>query len=131
MYNKIIFSFVILFFTISLLLACDKDNVNKEFGQYAVSVTYSGNSFLRLHFVIDGKECGSLVPTPNVAPSYVEDCSSLKKPDNLTNVFVLEEVPVGEHTLEIRSDEGNVVEMLAFEMLDKECVFQDLNIAFN
>lgn len=129
--NKINTPLILFFLSISLLFACDKENVNKEFGQYAVAITYSGNSFLRLYFVIDGKECGSFVPAPDVVPSYAEDCSSLKDPDNLTNVFVLKEVPVGEHTLEIRTAGGNVVKTLEFQMLNKECVFQDLDIEFN
>lgn len=107
---------------------CDKENVNREFGQYAVAVSYLGDDFLRLRFIIDGKECGNFVPVPKVNPSYVEDCSALRKPDNLTNVFVLKKIPIGRHELEIKTENGALVKKLEFEMINKECVFQNLEI---
>ena len=79
-------------------------------------------------FVIDGKECGTFVPAPNVPPSYVEDCSTLNKPDQLTNIFILKEISPGEHTVEIKTAEDELLKTLDFQMVDKECVFQELSI---
>lgn len=121
-------SLFVCLFSIFFFLGCDKENINKEFGQYAVAISYTGNDFLQLRFVIDGKECGQFVPVPNVNPSYVEDCSVLSKPSNLTNVFVLKKIPVGKHELQIKTESGALVEKLQFEMINKECVFQNLAI---
>lgn len=122
--------FLILVSVLSFL-SCDKGNINKEFGQYAVAVTYSGNEFLQLHFVIDGEECGMFTPEPKVNPTYVKDCRDLKAPDNLTNVFVLKKIPAGGHVIEIKNSNGILLKTLAFEMINKECVFQDVNLASN
>jgi hypothetical protein len=65
---------------------------------------------------------------PNINPSYVEDCSVLRKPNNLTNVFVLKKIPVGKHDVEIRTESGTLIKKLQFEMINKECVFQNLEI---
>lgn len=131
MRNRTTFFLVLYFLLVPLFFACKKENVNKEFGQYAVAVTYSGYSPLELHFVIDGKECGSLIPAPNVNPSYLNDCGVLTNPNELTNVFVLKGISPGDHAIDIKTSEGEVVKKLTFKMLDKECVFQDLDIAFN
>ncbi|MGV3545771.1 MAG: hypothetical protein ACO1N4_01830 [Pedobacter sp.] len=128
MKKKINASLFLSLFSVLLFGSCDKENINKEFGQYAVAVSYLGNDFLQLHFLIDGKECGQFVPVPNINPSYVEDCSVLRKPDNLTNVFVLKKIPVGKHDVEIRTESGTLIKKLQFEMINKECVFQNLEI---
>ncbi len=116
---------------VALLFSCDKGNLNKEFGQYAVAINYNGDDFIELHFLIDGKGCGKLAPVPKVNPSYVEDCKMLGKPDQLTNIFVLKEITVGKHSLEIKTNAGVVIKTLEFEMLDRECVFQETNIVFD
>ena len=131
MSKKINASLSLFLLAICLLFSCDKDNVNKKFGQYAVAVSYNGNDFLELHLVIDGKECGKFTPVPNVNPSYLQDCSELKKPDNLTNVFVLKQITPGGHTLEMKTADGKLVKTLAFQMQQKECVFQEINIELN
>lgn len=129
--NKNFAFFYVILLMVSLLFSCDRGNLNKEFGQYAVAINYNGDDFVELHFSIDGKGCGKLVPVPKVNPSYVEDCKMLGEPDQLTNIFVLQEIPVGKHLLEIKTDGGSVIKVLEFEMLDRECVFQEADIAFD
>lgn len=129
MLNKTIVFLILAF--VFLFLSCDEENINKEFGQYAVAVTYSGNEFLQLHFVIDGEECGMFTPEPKVNPTYVRDCKDLKVPDNLTNVFVLKKIPAGGHIIEIKDSDGILLKTLSFEMINKECVFQNINLASN
>lgn len=131
MNNQTNIFFCLAFLIILSFFSCDEENINKEFGQYAVAVTYGGNELLELHFVIDGKECGMLVPESNVNPTYVKDCSALKAPDNLTNVFVLKEIPIGAHVIEIKNSNDILLKTLTFEMIDKECVFQKVNLASN
>lgn len=117
--------------SISLFSACDKENINKDLGQYAIAVTYNGTDSLELQFVIDGEVLGSFSPVPNVNPSYVGDCKDLKKPEELINVFVFKKIPIGLHQLEIKDKAGDLFKKLNFEMTDKECVFQEVSFSFN
>lgn len=122
-------SFLILF-TISLILSCDKEALDKEFGKYSIAVSYNGSESLELHFVMDGAEIGKFVPISGANPSYVADCKSLADPDQLINIVVFDKVTKGQHKLEIKTSDGNLVKTLAFEMLNGECVFQDTSISF-
>ena len=131
MTKKVNVSLFLLFFAIFLFFSCDKENINKKLGQYAVSVNYTGREFLELQFEINGKACGNFAIVPAVNPSYIQDCSDLKKPDQLTNVFVLKDVVVGAHTLEIKTVSGRLLKKLDFQMVNKECIFQEVNIAIN
>lgn len=115
-----------------LISSCKKaDDPDKDLGQYSVAISYSGSSDLALEFFINGHKCGTILPTPNVNPTYVDDCNSLDHPSKLTNVFVLKKIPVGKHKLEVKNTAGNLVKVLEFEMLNKECIFQELAITFN
>lgn len=128
MCQKINASVFLLFITIFLLSACDKDNLNKKLGQYAVSIKYKGDTAIPLHFFIDGKESGTVQVINTDRPSSVNDCKDLKKPENLVNVFVIKNVTVGKHQIEIKTDKGTLLENLEFNMFDKECVFQMIEI---
>ena len=123
--NASIFTLLIALF---LLPSCDKDNFNKKLGQYAIGLKYKGDSALNLRFFTDGKEIGTLQVVTTGRPSPVNDCKDLKKPENLVNVFVIKDVAVGKHQLEIRTDSGVLLETLEFNMFDKECVFQEIEI---
>lgn len=131
MSNKLNASLLIFGIAISMLFACDKENINKKYGQYSLAISYSGKELLELHFMMDGNDCGTLAPISGALPTRVQDCSTLKKPENLTNVFVLKEITPGAHTLEIKTADGNLVKKLEFQMVNKECVFQDINIPLN
>jgi len=128
MTKKINASIFLLFIIVLLLPSCDKDNFNKKLGKYAIAVKYKGHEALKLQFFIDGKESGKLQLVTTSRPSPVNDCKDLRKPGELINVFVAKDVPVGKHQLEIRTEEGILLETLDFLMYDKECVFQEVNI---
>jgi|GEM_PF-2864030 len=126
--NTSIFSLLIALFFLS---SCDKDNFNKKLGQYAVGLKYKGDANLKLHFLIDGKEIGTLKLVTTGRPSPVIDCKDLRKPENLINVFVIKDVAVGKHQLEIKTEAGILLETLEFNMFDKECVFQEIEVPLN
>lgn len=129
MMTKINVSLLSALFVLFLFFSCDKENINKEFGQYALAVNYRGDEFKKLQFFIDRKEVGALMPVPNVNASHVQDCSSLKKSKDLVNVFVERKVLTGKHVLEIKTEGGTLLKTLNFEMLNKECVFQKIDIS--
>ncbi len=128
MFKKINASIFLLLIALFLLSSCDKDNFNKKLGQYAIVLKYKGDATLNLQFFIDGKESGTIQVVNTGRPSPVNDCKDLKKPENLINVFVIKEVTVGKHQLEIKTDSGILLETLEFNMFDKECVFQEIEI---
>lgn len=128
MFKKINASIFTLLIALFLLPSCDKDNFNKKLGQYAIGLKYKGDAALNLRFSIDGKESGTLQAVTTVRPSPVNDCKDLKKPEHLVNVFVIKDVAVGKHQLEIRTESGILLETLEFNMSDKECVFQEIEI---
>ncbi|MGE6219076.1 hypothetical protein ACQKCH_04560 [Nubsella zeaxanthinifaciens] len=130
MLNKIKFILSLLFVFISLL-SCDKANINKENGQYAITFNYVGTQHLELLVYVDGQLSGSFFPAPNVVPSSTTECRDLKDPDKLTNVYVIKDVTKGEHTIELRSKSDELITTLQFEMLDRECVFQSFNLVKN
>ncbi|SOD14459.1 hypothetical protein [Pedobacter xixiisoli] len=121
----------LLFLLFAIISACEDENFNKDFGQYGLAINYDGNDPLELYFKLDGGEAGTLLVKPKANPTYVTDCKNLKKEDNLLNVFVLKEVTVGKHTLEIKTSEGVLIKTLEFEMINRECVFQDTILSFN
>lgn len=131
MLKKINASIFLLLITLFLFSSCDKDNYNKKLGQYAVGVKYNGNKTISLRFFINGVESGLLELVSTNRPSPVNDCRDLKKPSELVNVFVVKGVPVGKHKLEIKTETGLLLETLEFNMLDKECVFQQIEIQSN
>lgn len=128
MLKKINASIFPLLIALFLLPSCDKDNFNKKLGQYAIGLKYKGDAALNLQFFIDGKESGTLQVVTTGRPSPVNDCKDLKKPENLINVFVIKDVSVGKHQLEIKTDTGILLETLEFNMSDKECIFQEIEI---
>lgn len=130
MLNKIKFILSLLFVFISLL-SCDKENINKENGQYAITFNYVGTQHLELLVYVDGQLSGSFFPAPNVVPSSTTECRDLKDPDKLTNVYVIKDVTKGEHTIELRSKSDELITTLQFEMLDRECVFQSFSLVKN
>jgi len=128
MLKKISTSIFLLFIVLFLLPSCDKDNVNKKLGQYAIGLKYNGDATLKLQFLIDGKESGTLQVVTTSRPSPINDCKDLKKPENLVNVFVVKNVTIGKHQLEIMTETGILLKTLEFNMLGKECVFQEIEI---
>ncbi len=128
MLKKITFSIFLLLIGLFLFPSCDKDNFNKKLGQYAIGLKYKGNVTLNLQFFIDGKESGTLQVVTTSRPSPINDCKDLKKPENLINVFVIKDVAVGKHQLEIKNSAGVLLETLQFNMSDRECVFQEYEI---
>ena len=131
MLKKINASIFLLFIALFLLPSCDKDNFNKKLGQYAIGLKYKGDTALTLHFFIDGRESGTLQIMSTNRSSPINDCKDLKKPETLVNVFVAKNIAVGKHQLEIKTDSGTLLETLEFNMLDKECVFQEIHIPMN
>ena len=129
--TKINVSLLSALFVLLLFFSCDKESINKEFGQYAVAVNYRGDEFKKLQFFIDGKECGELIPVPNVNASHVQDCRTLKKSKDLVNVFVERKVLTGKHVLEIKTEGGTLLKTLNFEMINRECVFQKIDLVVN
>lgn len=128
MLKKINASIFTLLIALFLLSSCDKDNFNKKLGQYAIGLKYNGDATLNINFFIDGKESGALKVVNTVRPSPVNDCKDLKKPENLINVFVVKDVAIGKHQLEIKTNTGILLKTLEFNMSDKECVFQEYEI---
>lgn len=128
MLKKINASIFLVLTALFLLASCDKDNFNKKLGQYAIGLKYKGDAALKLQFSVDGKESGTLQVVNTNRPSPVSDCKDLKKPETLINVFVVKDVTVGKHQLEIKTETGILLETLEFNMLDKECVFQEIEI---
>mgnify|MGYP003582506545 CR=1 FL=1 len=129
MLNKINASIFLLSMVISFLSSCNKDNLNKKFGQYAIGVKYDGDGALNLRFFIEGKESGTLQVMAIDRPSPINDCKDLKNPQELINVFVVQNVAVGKHQLEIKTEAGRLVETLEFNMFDRECIFQEISIS--
>ena len=129
--TKINVSLLSALFVLLLFFSCDKENINKEFGQYAVAVNYRGDEFKKLQFFIDGQDCGGLIPVPNVNASHVQDCRTLKKSKDLVNVFVERKVLTGKHVLEIKTEGGTLLKTLNFEMINRECVFQKIDLVVN
>lgn len=119
------------FLSVAFLSACEDENFNKDFGQYGLSINYDGDEPLELHFILDGEKVGLLLAKPKVNPTYLKDCKNLKKEEHLLNVFVLKQVTSGKHSLEIQTPEGVAVQTLEFEMMDRECVFQDTVISLS
>ena len=116
---------------ILLLFGCEDENFNKDTGQYALAINYQGTDLLELHFFIDDKDCGLLSALPQVNPTYVDDCKKLRRTENLTNVFLLKDVNPGKHVLTIKTPEGKFVNTLEFQMANRECVLQNVNITLN
>lgn len=114
--------------SILLLFGCEEENFSKNAGQYALAISYQGQGVVELHFFIDDNDCGLLSAMPKVNPTYIDDCKKLKKAENLTNIFILKDVNPGKHVLKIKTPEGVVVNTLEFEMLDRECILQSVNI---
>ncbi|MFN0254275.1 hypothetical protein [Pedobacter ureilyticus] len=117
--------------SILLLFGCEEEIFSKDTGQYALAINYQGTELLELHFFVDDKDCGLLSALPQVNPTYVDDCKKLKKAENLTNVFILKEVTPGKHVLTIKTPEGRLVNTLEFQMVNKECVLQNVNISLD
>jgi hypothetical protein len=114
-----------------MLSSCDKENINKEYGQYAISFNYTGSQLLELLVYVDGELSGSFFPIPNVIPSSTSECSDLKNPETLTNVYVIKNVTKGEHKVVLKTKAQNLITKMEFEMVDKECVFQNFNLLEN
>jgi hypothetical protein len=112
-------------------LSCDKENINKESGQYAITFNYMGTQHVELLVYVDDQLSGSFFPVPNVVPSATTECRDLKDPDKLTNVYVIKDVAKGEHKIEIKNRNGQMVTTLQFEMIDRECVFQSFDLLAN
>jgi len=114
-----------------MLSSCDKENINKEHGQYAITFNYAGSQHLELLVYVDGELSGSFFPVPNVIPSSTTECSDLKNPEALTNVYVVKNIAKGEHKIELKTKDNDLITTMEFEMLDKECVFQNFNLSEN
>lgn len=119
-------------FVLSTLLffSCEDENFSKDTGQYALAINYQGKELLELHFTIDDKDYGLVSALPQVNPTYVDDCKKLKNVANLTNIFLVKEMNPGKHVLKIKTREGQVINTLEFQISNRECVLQNVNISF-
>jgi hypothetical protein len=125
--GKKINNFLMGLLLLPIFSSCEKIDRNAGYGNYAIGIEHNNSSDLELKLYLDENYHSNFISIAGRPSVYLNNCDDLRYPERLTNIFVVPNVPAGQHKIEIRDVNEVVLKSLTFEIHHKECVFQHVN----